>query len=164
MKRYAYADPPYIGQANRHYQCDEIDHAQLVATLCVWFPDGWALSTGNDRGTLRTVLNLCPPDVRVMAWVKPWCSFKPGVNPAYAWEPVIVGGGRLVQGTRSRSATGCLPASRAAAGRMAPNRRRSATGSSMCSMCSLKTSSSTSSPGAGRSDMRSLRTSGRGGL
>ena len=29
-----------------------------------------------------------------MAWVKPFCSFKPGVNPAYAWEPVLVHGGR----------------------------------------------------------------------
>lgn len=29
-----------------------------------------------------------------MAWVKPFVSFKPGINPAYAWEPVIVNGGR----------------------------------------------------------------------
>lgn len=29
-----------------------------------------------------------------MAWVKPFCAFKPNVNPAYAWEPVIVHGGR----------------------------------------------------------------------
>jgi len=29
-----------------------------------------------------------------MAWVKPFASFKPNVNPAYAWEPVIVRGGR----------------------------------------------------------------------
>jgi hypothetical protein len=29
-----------------------------------------------------------------MAWVKPFCSFKPGINPAYAWEPLIVCGGR----------------------------------------------------------------------
>lgn len=25
-----------------------------------------------------------------MAWVKPFAVFKVGVNPAYAWEPVIV--------------------------------------------------------------------------
>jgi len=30
----------------------------------------------------------------VMAWVKPFAAFKPNVNPAYAWEPVIVRGGR----------------------------------------------------------------------
>jgi len=28
------------------------------------------------------------------AWVKPFCVFKPGVNPAYAWEPLIFRGGR----------------------------------------------------------------------
>lgn len=32
---------------------------------------------------------MCPIDVRVGSWVKPFCSFKPNVNPAYAWEPVI---------------------------------------------------------------------------
>lgn len=44
--------------------------------------------------SLRAILPLCPEDVRVMAWVKPFASFKPGVNPAYAWEPVIVRGCR----------------------------------------------------------------------
>lgn len=29
-----------------------------------------------------------------MAWVKPFCAFKANVNPAYAWEPMIVRGGR----------------------------------------------------------------------
>jgi len=29
-----------------------------------------------------------------MAWVKPFASFKPNVNPAYAWEPLIVWAGR----------------------------------------------------------------------
>jgi hypothetical protein len=32
--------------------------------------------------------------VRELTGVKPFCSFKPGVNPAYAWEPVIFSGGR----------------------------------------------------------------------
>jgi hypothetical protein len=27
-------------------------------------------------------------------WVKPFAIFKPNVNPAYTWEPVIVRGGR----------------------------------------------------------------------
>jgi hypothetical protein len=30
-----------------------------------------------------------PPKTRVAAWVKPFAFFKPGVWPAYAWEPVI---------------------------------------------------------------------------
>lgn len=90
----AYADPPYPGQARKHYRNDpshipaaEVDHAALIAQLCDEYPDGWALSTSS--AALRDVLLLCPADVRVAAWVKPFAVFKPGVNPAYAWEPVI---------------------------------------------------------------------------
>lgn len=93
---FAYADPPYIGQAKKHYaadpNCAEVDHAELITRLELEYPDGWALSLSSP--SLQQVLALCPPDVRVMAWVKPFCSFKPNVNPAYAWEPVIVKGGR----------------------------------------------------------------------
>ena len=32
--------------------------------------------------------------MRVGAWVKPFAAFKPNVNPAYAWEPVVFQGGR----------------------------------------------------------------------
>lgn len=32
--------------------------------------------------------------MRVAAWVKPFCVFKKGVRPAYAWEPVLFRGGR----------------------------------------------------------------------
>jgi len=32
---------------------------------------------------------MCPDDIRIGSWVKTFCSFKPNVNPAYAWEPVI---------------------------------------------------------------------------
>lgn len=92
--RFAYADPPYIGQAAKHYshdpRCAEVDHAELIAKLNGY--DAWALSLSSP--TLRIILPMCPEDVRVMAWVKPFASFKPNVNPAYAWEPVIVRGGR----------------------------------------------------------------------
>lgn len=92
--RFAYADPPYIGQAKKHYshdpRCAEVDHAALIETLNGF--DGWALSASSP--SLRVILPLCPTDVRVMAWVKPFCAFKVNVNPAYAWEPVIVRGGR----------------------------------------------------------------------
>jgi hypothetical protein len=94
--RFAYADPPYIGQAKRHYShdplCAEVDHGALIARLVAEFPDGWALSLSSPA--LKQILPLCPDDVRVMAWVKPFCAFKANVNPAYAWEPVIVRGGR----------------------------------------------------------------------
>lgn len=95
--RFAYADPPYIGQAKKHYGHEatyggEVDHRELVERLCREFPDGWALSCSTP--SLKEILAYCPEDVRIMAWVKPFASFKPGVNPAYAWEPVIVRGGR----------------------------------------------------------------------
>lgn len=90
--KFAYADPPYIGQAKRHYNCAEVDHADLIARLVEEYPDGWALSLSSP--TLREILNLCPLDVRVAAWCKSFCAFKRGVRPAYAWEPVIYRGGR----------------------------------------------------------------------
>lgn len=92
MKRFGYADPPYVGQARKHYDCDEIDHAELISQLGNNFPDGWALSCSSP--SLRLLLPMCPEKVRVGAWVKPFCSFKKNVNPAYAWEPVIFNGGR----------------------------------------------------------------------
>lgn len=88
----AYADPPYIGQAHRYPEKQEVDHQTLIARLVSEFPDGWALSCSSP--SLRIVLPLCPEDTRVMAWVKPFAVFKPNVNPAYAWEPVLVRGGR----------------------------------------------------------------------
>lgn len=92
--RFAYADPPYIGQARKHYaddpRCAEVDHAELIARLDGF--DGWALSLSSP--SLKQVLAFCPDDVRVGAWVKPFASFKPGVNPGYCWEPVIFRGGR----------------------------------------------------------------------
>lgn len=90
--RIAYADPPYIGQAQRHYQCAEIDHRELIDRLCREFPDGWALSASSP--SLREILPLCPPEVRIGAWCKSFCAFKRGVRPCYAWEPVIFLGGR----------------------------------------------------------------------
>ena len=94
--RVAYADPPYVGYAKYykdHPDFDgEVDHKRLIELLCDEYTDGWALSCHSP--SLRVLLPMCPKDVRVMAWVKPFCSFKPNVNPAYAWEPIIVRGGR----------------------------------------------------------------------
>lgn len=87
--RIAYADPPYPGQARKHYshdpKCAEVDHAELLADLAAY--DGWALSTSSVA--LAHVLPLAPDGTRVAAWVKPFASFKPGVNPGYCWEPVL---------------------------------------------------------------------------
>lgn len=99
--KFGYADPPYLGCSVSHYGdqhpdaavYDTIDgHAALVRRLCDEFPDGWAMSLHTP--SLKHILPLCPDDVRVMAWVKPFAAFKPNVGVAYAWEPVIVRGGR----------------------------------------------------------------------
>jgi hypothetical protein len=97
--RVAYADPPYIGQSKKHYgdhsdYAGEVDHEALIGRLVDEFSDGWALSCSSP--SLRQLLPLCPEDVRVAAWVKPFHVFKKGVRPAYAWEPVIFRGGRQI--------------------------------------------------------------------
>lgn len=93
--RVAYADPPYLGLAAKFYGDPTYDslaeHHRLIERMDAEY-DAWAYSLTST--TLRQVLPLCPEDVRVMAWVKPFASFKPGVRVAYAWEPVIVKGGR----------------------------------------------------------------------
>ena len=90
--RFAYADPPYIGCAMAHYGKAEVGHEFLINLLLRDYPDGWALSCSSP--TLHQILTLCPPDVRWGVWVKPFCSYKPNVNPAFAFEPVIWRGGR----------------------------------------------------------------------
>ena len=90
--RFAYADPPYIGQAQKHYGMDEVNHLELINRLVQEYPDGWALSCSSP--SLHQLLPICPSDTRVMAWVKPFASFKPNVFIAFAWEPVLVRGGR----------------------------------------------------------------------
>lgn len=97
--RFAYADPPYFGCCARYDHAhfgggcwDEPEtHRDLIERLCDEFPQGWALSLSSP--SLRVLLPFCPGDIRVGAWVKPFAVFKPNVNPAYAWEPVIWRGG-----------------------------------------------------------------------
>lgn len=94
--RFAYADPPYPGCAHLYRDhpdyAGEVDHVALISRLVRDYPDGWALSTSSPA--LRNILPLTPPGTRVCAWVKPFASFKPGVPLAYAWEPVLICGGR----------------------------------------------------------------------
>ena len=88
--RLAYADPPYIGQAEKHYshdeRCAEVDHAELLARLDRY--DGAALSFGVNTAALKQAVALMPDHWRMAVWVKPFASFKPNVNPAYTWEGV----------------------------------------------------------------------------
>jgi hypothetical protein len=98
---FAYADPPYLGQGMKHYgrhhgeaaHFDEAgNHRLLIERLCDEYQDGWALSASSS--SLPVLLPMCPVDVRVCAWVKPFVSFKPGVGLAYAWEPLLLWRGR----------------------------------------------------------------------
>lgn len=95
--RFGYADPPYIGQAKKHYGehkdfDGEVDHEELVSRLQVDFSDGWALSLSCQ--SLQEVLTYCPMGVRVCAWFKPWSNMLPGIRMQFSWEPIIVCGGR----------------------------------------------------------------------
>ena len=85
---FAYADPPYLGCAKALYgdatYDDPAAHKALIDRLCREYSDGWALSCHTP--SLKTLLAFCPEDVRVAAWVKPFCVFKANVSPAYAWS------------------------------------------------------------------------------
>ena len=100
---FIFADPPYIGMAKRYTDPitgmpdEEICHSALINKLHIE-SDGWALCS-HTRG-LFTILPLCPPGTRVAAWVKPMAMFKPNIQPAYAWEPVIFCGGRKNKAAR----------------------------------------------------------------
>lgn len=88
---FAYADPPYPGKAHYYAEGQEVDHASLLEQLTAGYPDGWALSTSSVA--LAGVLRLCPPGVRVCAWVKsPRRTRSSG--PHDAWEALLVAGGR----------------------------------------------------------------------
>jgi hypothetical protein len=95
--RFAYADPPYVGQSYKHYNRHadydgEVDQQALVERLVSEYPDGWALSLS--AASLPQILSYCPPDVRVLAWVKSMVHMLPGIRLQYGWEPVIMRGGR----------------------------------------------------------------------
>jgi hypothetical protein len=98
--KFAYADPPYLGccRLYDHFhpdgRCwDDLGtHKLLIEQLVDQYADGWALSCHSP--SLQSLLPLCPTDVRIAAWVKPFHAYKKGVRPAYAWEPIIYRGGR----------------------------------------------------------------------
>jgi hypothetical protein len=104
--RFAYADPPYLGQGARWYGAhhpdaavwdDPTTHTELVARLIDEYPEGWAVSLSTP--SLQLYLAACPSDVRVGAWVKPWHQYT-RVPVQYAWEPVIWRGGHAPTGRR----------------------------------------------------------------
>lgn len=89
--RFAYADPPYVGQAKRHYGkhadfAGEVDHADLVARLEADY-DGWALSAS--MKSVPTLAKLLPDDILTLAWIKPIAP-PLGDHRHYSWEPVFL--------------------------------------------------------------------------
>jgi hypothetical protein len=70
----------------------EVDHRRLIALLETY--DGWALSTSSKA--LRDILPLCPPEVRVCAWVKPIGASSRTRGLHSTWEPLIVKQARVV--------------------------------------------------------------------
>jgi hypothetical protein len=93
-RRLAYADPPYPGRAAMYYGDHpdfggEVDHAELVRRLDVEY-DAWALSTAADA--LQDVLPVCPPGVRVAAWLRGERPNRSAQTPLNSWEPVIYAG------------------------------------------------------------------------
>lgn len=88
----AYADPPYPGRAHLYKDhpdyAGEVDHEALIEQLRDY--DGWALST--NAKSLHWLLPLCPPEHRVLAWVKHTVTV--------SWEPVIVVSARRPEGIR----------------------------------------------------------------
>ncbi len=83
-----YADPPYIGCANRYPEKQEVDYADLIKQLVTY--DGWALSCSSPSlKVLIPIVNAITEDYRIGVWIKSFASYKPNVNPAYAWEGVL---------------------------------------------------------------------------
>lgn len=88
--RAAYADPPYIGQAKKHYKghpdyAGEVNHEELIARLEAEF-EGWALSASIK--SLPVIMRLAPENVLTLAWVKPIAP-PMGDHRHYSWEPVV---------------------------------------------------------------------------
>ena len=102
--RFAYADPPYLGCAKRLYGDATYDdpeaHRRLIESLCLNYPDGWALSL--HAPSLRVILPMCPEDVRVGPYCKTFAQIRRGVGVQWFWEPVIWRGGRIDTGDEHR--------------------------------------------------------------
>lgn len=99
--KFAYADPPYLGCGARlygkhHPQAAEWDdpetHKRLIEKLSAEYPDGWAMSL--HCPSLKTLLAMCPDDVRIGAYCKPFVAGIGKKRVQWMWEPLIWRGGR----------------------------------------------------------------------
>ncbi len=114
--KFAYADPPYYGQGKRlygdhpeaHVWDDKQTHLDLITRLHDEYPDGWALSC--NPADLSWLLPHSP-DLRVCVWAKTFHQIRPLVSVQYAWEPLLLHGGRPVR-NRKPMLRDWLPAAR----------------------------------------------------
>jgi hypothetical protein len=101
-----FSDPPYPGQAKRHYSNDpsgipaeEVDQVELIQRMIRDY-DGWAMSTSspglfrilqdfNDNYAIEGPEFFLENGIRMASWVKPFCSWKPTHRVQYCWEPVL---------------------------------------------------------------------------
>lgn len=102
--RFVYADPPYPGLAARYYKNEpsfagEVDHRALLGRLeqrrLAGEIIGWALSTS--AAALKSILLLCPDEVRVHPWVKLGGAPPATLGAHNVWEPLLVVGARRIQ-------------------------------------------------------------------
>lgn len=100
-KRFAFADPPYLGRAdfyrNHHPDAmiwdDPATHGALIVRLQNEYPDGWAMSLARD--SLRVILPMCPVEANVGTWITERPRFAGNTNPIKRHcEPLIWMGGR----------------------------------------------------------------------
>jgi len=101
--KFAYADPPYLGNGVRRYapfhdnaqQYDQPQaHIDLCSRLIAEYPDGFAISC--NPKDLSMYLSALPPSVRVAAWCKSFHQIRVNVSTQYSWEPVIWFAGRNI--------------------------------------------------------------------
>lgn len=103
--RFAYADPPYYRQGKRLYGNHpeayiwdtQEAHLELIDKLHHEYPDGWALSC--NPADLYFLLPHAG-NVRVCAWAKTFHQIRVNCSVQYAWEPVLVHGGRQIKNRR----------------------------------------------------------------
>ena len=101
--KFAYADPPYhgCGKLYDHLHTesriwdDKQTHIDLINKLIQEYPDGWALSC--NPKDLQWILPHCPETIRVCTWVKNYHQIRHNVSVQYAWEPLLVNGGRKIK-------------------------------------------------------------------
>ena len=103
--KFAFADPPYYKQGKRlygdhpegHIWDTKEAHLDLIDKLHAEYPDGWALAC--NPADLSFLLPKAGA-VRVCAWTKTFHQIRVNCSVQYAWEPLLLHGGRQIKNQR----------------------------------------------------------------